>query len=199
MPKASMKCFITSWRRISTALIAQRYNGGGDIYQLRQKARLRPVGDTQGKGCSMCAVKLLGVCLAAYLPLPALAASTGPVPSERALREECSAFSQAGMRDCLAKKAENSRKALRQAEENVARTLSKWDEDRKYVSQAMAKLTASNEDFAKYRDVQCAFSSSLGGGAIGNAIDMRRLACIAELNDRRAAQLRDAVSDLPLK
>lgn len=147
----------------------------------------------------MCAVKLLGVCLAAYLPLPALAASTGPVPSERALREECGAFSQAGMRDCLAKKVENSQKALRQAEENVARTLSKWDEERNYVSQARAKLTASNEGFAKYRDFQCAFSSSLGGGAIGNAIDMRRLACIAELNDRRAAQLREAVSDLPLK
>ncbi|MFT8656341.1 MAG: hypothetical protein ABF785_06550 [Acetobacter papayae] len=26
-----MKRFIASWRRISTALIAQRYNGGGDI------------------------------------------------------------------------------------------------------------------------------------------------------------------------
>ncbi|PHP90694.1 hypothetical protein CFB52_003385 [Burkholderia sp. AU18528] len=41
--------------------------------------------------------------------------------------------------------------------------------------------------------------SSLGGGAIGNALEMRRLACVAELNNRRAAQLRDAVSDLPLK
>ncbi|MFT8891879.1 MAG: LysM domain-containing protein [Acetobacter papayae] len=29
--KASMQRVITSWRRISTALIAQRYNGGGDI------------------------------------------------------------------------------------------------------------------------------------------------------------------------
>ncbi|MEB2502855.1 MULTISPECIES: hypothetical protein [Burkholderia] len=41
--------------------------------------------------------------------------------------------------------------------------------------------------------------SSLGGGAIGNALEMQRLACVAELNNRRAAQLRDAVSDLPLK
>ncbi|MFT8891878.1 MAG: lysozyme inhibitor LprI family protein [Acetobacter papayae] len=144
-------------------------------------------------------MKLLGVCLAVYLPVSALAASTDPAPGERALREECSAFSQTGMRDCLAKKAENSQQTLQQAEEDVARRLSKWDEDRKYVSQARAKLTESNKDFAKYRDVQCAFSSSLGGGAIGNAIDMRRLACIAELNDRRVAQLRNAVSDLPLK
>ena len=146
----------------------------------------------------MRAMKLIGVCLAAYLPVSALAASTAPVFGERALREECSAFSQAGMRDCLAKKAESSQKALQQAEEKVASTLSKWDEDHKYVNQTKVKLAASNKDFAKYRDAQCAFASSLGGGAIGNAIDMRRLACISELNNRRAEQLRDAVSDLPL-
>lgn len=144
-------------------------------------------------------MKLIGLCLAAYLPVSALAASTTPTLGERALREECSAFSQAGMRDCLAKKAEDSQKALRQAEEKVASTLSKWDEEAKYIDQAKAKLAASNKDFAKYRDAQCALASSLGGGAIGNALDMRRLACVAELNNRRAEQLRDAVSDLPLK
>lgn len=147
----------------------------------------------------MRSVKLICFWLAAYLPLSAFAASTVPALSERALREECSVFSEAGMRDCLAKKAENSQKALRQAEGKVAGTLPKWDEDMKYVSQAKAKLAASNKEFTKYRDTQCAFASSLGGGAIGNALDMRRLACIAELNNRRAEQLRDAVSDLPLK
>ena len=144
-------------------------------------------------------LKLIGFCLAAYLPVSALAASTDAVLGERALREECSALSQAGMRDCLAKKAETSQEALRQAEKKVAGTLSKWDEDRKYINQAKVKLAASNKDFAKYRDAQCAFASSLGGGAIGNALDMSRLACVSELNDRRAEQLRDAVSDLPLK
>jgi len=144
-------------------------------------------------------MKLIGFCLAAYLPVWALAASTDPAIGERALREECSAYSQAGMRDCLAKKAESSQKALRQAEEKVASTLSTWDEDHKYIHQAKFKLAASNKDFAKYRDAQCAFASSLGGGAIGNAFDMRRLACVSELNNRRAVQLRDAVTDLPLK
>lgn len=144
-------------------------------------------------------MKLIGFCLAAYLPVVALAASDVLVLGERALREECSAFSQAGMRDCLATKAENSQRALRQAEERVARVISKWDEDSRYVSQAMTNLAASSKEFAKYREIQCAFASSLGGGAIGNALDMRRLACISELNDRRAEQLRDAVSDLPLK
>ena len=144
-------------------------------------------------------MKLIGFCLAAYLPVLALAASTAPALGERALREECSALSQAGMRDCLAKKAKDSQEALRQAEEKVASTLSKWDEDHKYINQARVKFAASNKDFAKYRDAQCAFASALGGGAIGNALNMQRLACVSELNNRRAEQLRDAVSDLPLK
>ena len=113
--------------------------------------------------------------------------------------EECSAFSQSGMRDCLAKKAENSQKALLQAEEKVVNTLSKWDEDNKYVSQAKGKLTASNKEFSKYRETQCEFSASLSGGGAGSAHEMGRLACVSELNNRRAEQLRDAVSDLPLK
>lgn len=144
-------------------------------------------------------MKLILVCLTALLPLSTLAASTDPVVGERALRDECSAFSQAGMRDCLVKTAETSQKALRQAEEMVAGTLSKWDEDSKYVSLAKTRLAASSKEFARYRDAHCAFSLSLGGGAAGNALDMRRLACVSELNNRRAQQLRDAVSDLPLK
>ncbi len=152
-------------------------------------------------------VKLICFWLVAYFPLFALAASsafatataTAPVFGERALREECSAFSQAGMRDCLAKKAENSQRALRQTEEKVADILSKWDEDVKYIDLAKAKFAASGKVFAKYRDEQCAFALSLGGGAIGNALEMRRLACVAELNNRRVEQLREALSDLPLK
>lgn len=145
-------------------------------------------------------MKLIGVCLAVYFPVSTLAASSVLVVlGERALREECSVFSQAEMRDCLAKKAESSQKELQQAEENVASILSKWDEDNKYLNQARAKFALSNKGFAKYRDAHCAFASSLGGGAIGAALDMRRLACVTELNNRRAEQLRDAVSDLPLK
>jgi C4-dicarboxylate-specific signal transduction histidine kinase len=144
-------------------------------------------------------MKLIGLCLAACLPALAFATSTASARDERALREECSALSQAGMLDCLATKAENSQKALRQAEEKVVGTLSKWDEDNKYVNRAKAKLAASNKEFSKYLETQCEFAASLGGGAIGAALKMRRLACVAELNNRRAEQLRDAVSDLPLK
>ncbi len=145
-------------------------------------------------------IKLICICLVAYFPASILAASSDLVVlGERALREECSAFSQAGIRDCLAKKAESSQKALRQAEGKVAGILSKWDEDMKYISQAKSKLAASNNAFAKYRDSQCELMASLSGGGAGNAHEMGRLACVAELNSRRAEQLRDAVSDLPSK
>ncbi|MGF6550540.1 lysozyme inhibitor LprI family protein [Paraburkholderia atlantica] len=147
----------------------------------------------------MRAVKQICFGLAACLSTMALATSAAPVASERALREECSAFSQAGMRDCLAEKAEASRKALRRAEEKMAGTLSKWDEDDKYVNQAKAKLAASNRKFAQYREAQCDFAASLSGGGAGSAREVRRLACVSELNNRRAEQLRNAASDMPLK
>ncbi|MBB5410980.1 MULTISPECIES: lysozyme inhibitor LprI family protein [unclassified Paraburkholderia] len=147
----------------------------------------------------MRAIKLICLGMAVCLPTLVLAASTALVASERALREECSAFSQAGMRDCLAEKAEASQKALRRAEEKMAGTLSKWDEDNKYVNQAKARLVASNSKFAKYRETQCQFAASLSGGGAGSAREVRSLACVAELNNRRAQQLRDAASDLPLK
>ena len=121
------------------------------------------------------------------------------VQTEREMYEECSAFSQAGMRDCLATKAKSSRKALQQAEANAAKTLSQWDEDSKYANQAKAKLAESNRAFSKYRETQCRFSASLSGGGAGNAHEIGRLACEAELNHRRAEQLRNAVSHLPLK
>ncbi|APA85966.1 DUF1311 domain-containing protein [Paraburkholderia sprentiae WSM5005] len=144
-------------------------------------------------------IKLICFGLAACLPTMVPAAATAPVASEKALREECSAFSQAGMRDCLAEKAEASQKALRRAEQKMAGTLSKWDEDNKYVNQAKAKLVASNTKFAEYRGTQCEFAASLSGGGAGSAREMGRLACVSELNNRRAQQLRDAASDLPLK
>jgi C4-dicarboxylate-specific signal transduction histidine kinase len=123
----------------------------------------------------------------------------GTVQDERAAREECSAYSEAGMRECLAKKASASSAALKQAEDKVRNTLAKWDEDAKYVSLARSKLEASTKEFTKYRQAHCAFNASLGGGAIGNALEMMRLACVFELNIRRAEQLKSAIVDLPTK
>ncbi|MBR8065689.1 DUF1311 domain-containing protein [Burkholderia ambifaria] len=134
----------------------------------------------------------------ACLSTQAFAASNDGTPSERQLRAECS-YDATGVKECLQRKQRDSKANLEQAEEKARKTIARWDEDSKYIRITGARLSASNTAFAEYRDAQCAFASSLGGGAIGNALEMRRLACIAELNNRRADQLRDAVSDLPLK
>jgi uncharacterized protein YecT (DUF1311 family) len=147
----------------------------------------------------MYSIKRIGISLAVFLPQLVFAATTTAVPDARALREECSAFSQAGMRDCLAKKESESQESLRRAEENAVTVLSRWDEDENYIRSAKAALAESEKEFEKYRNVQCQFSASLSGGSAGNAHELGQLACIAELNNRRAAQLRSAVSDLPLK
>lgn len=108
---------------------------------------------------------------------------------ESTVLEQCGAFSEAGMRDCLATKVAASSAALQRAEDQTFVALSKWDEDAKYVVSAQGKLRASSKAFAQYREAQCAFTSSLGGGAIGNALEIRRLACVAGLNAVRAQQL----------
>ncbi|MGQ8877305.1 lysozyme inhibitor LprI family protein [Delftia sp. NA_296.1] len=147
----------------------------------------------------MRSIKLMTLALAVCLPAWALATEITPTPGERALREECSVHSQAGMRECLAHRLADSHKALKQAEEQAASALGQWDEDAKYAAQAKARLSASGKEFTQYRDAQCSWLASLAGGAAGNATEIRRLYCAAALNFGRAAQLRDATSELPLK
>ncbi|WP_100126254.1 lysozyme inhibitor LprI family protein [Snodgrassella alvi] len=54
---------------------------------------------------------------------------------------------------------------------------------------AKNKLKKSDKEFIKYRDLQCDFAYSLGGGAIGNALNMLKYTRLAELNFQRAKQL----------
>jgi uncharacterized protein YecT (DUF1311 family) len=133
---------------------------------------------------------------AVSFPHPVIAASSDLIQSERAVREECSAFSQAGMRACVKIKAGESRVALRLAEDDLLRAISKWDEDSKYVRLAKIKLAMSNERFAAYREAECGFSGSLSGGGAGDTHEIRRLACVAELNSQRANQLSRSVADM---
>jgi len=137
----------------------------------------------------------------AVISAPAHASPVTQILGERALSRKCSDsfFSQIEIRNCLKKKANASEKALKQAEQNVNDTISKWDEDDKYISESKMKFAASSREFIRYRNAQCKFSASLSGGGAGDVHEMGRLACTTELNNRRAAQLRDAVSDLPLK
>ena len=57
----------------------------------------------------------------------------------------------------------------------------------------------TSKAYAHYRDAQCAFAASLGGGAIGNALELRRLSCLVGLNNGRAKQINTDSSELPPK
>ena len=146
-------------------------------------------------------IKYFGICLLAYLPLSALAAQTSSIASEWDLRMECSNStpSEAEMTRCLKAKALKSQKELQNTEKKMIKILSEWDEDPSNINIAKANLTAANKEFIKYRDAQCKFNYSLGGGAIENALEMRLFACIAELNNRRNQQLIDLMSKISIK
>lgn len=103
--------------------------------------------------------------------------------------DDCSAFSQAGIRECLAKKAADSAATLKKAEAKAADAISSWDENAKYVKVARARLRESNAAFASYRQAQCAFADALIGGGTGNSHEIRRLACVTDLNAQRAMAL----------
>ena len=89
------------------------------------------------------------------------------------------------MRECLEKEPRVSNAALKRAEEQAAAAISKWDENARFINIAKKKLGASNKTYEQYRDAQCASASSLGGGAIGDAIKLRRLSCFIELDSGR--------------
>lgn len=127
--------------------------------------------------------------------MPAAQASPDLPPTERQLREACS-FDAAGVRECLQKRLADSETTLRSAEVALKERLSTWDVEPKYAALAKNRATEAASSFARYRKVQCGFSASLGGSAIGNALEMRRLACAAELNLQRAQALRAAAAEL---
>ncbi|MDQ1920300.1 lysozyme inhibitor LprI family protein [Massilia pseudoviolaceinigra] len=103
--------------------------------------------------------------------------------------EECSEFSQAGIRECLAKKAVDSAASLKKAEARAADAISRWDEDANYIKTAKARLRDAGAAFAGYRQAQCAFATSLAGGGAGNSREISRLACVADMNAQRAMEL----------
>lgn len=113
--------------------------------------------------------------------------------------EACSEFSQAGLRDCVAKKLNDSTALLKQAEAAALATISKWDEDAKYIKLAKARLQASNSAFKQYSQAQCALAGALVGSAAGNAFEIRRMACLADLSSARVEQLSAGTAALPQK
>jgi uncharacterized protein YecT (DUF1311 family) len=114
-------------------------------------------------------------------------------------RDICAAHSQSDMRTCLASQAKESATELAAAEDAANSALSQWDEDAKYRASASAALKRSTKSFIQFRAMQCSFTASLGGGAIGNALALRELACVSDLNRQQTAWLRQAIADLPAR
>jgi hypothetical protein len=142
-------------------------------------------------------VKIIG--LGIILALPAVSRSASCTLDESALRDECGAYSQAGMRECLVKHVATSEQAIKEAEDRMKAALSRWDEDKKYVDVAKSRLVTASRVFNKNREAQCAFAAALGGGAIGNALEIKRLACVAELNYARARQVEAIAVELAVR
>lgn len=131
---------------------------------------------------------MLMVALMHMAMLPASAANTSAT-------DACS--TQANMRRCLASAAAESAADLAQAEREAVAAIARWDEDARYRLAASAALRQSQRSFEQDRAVQCAFAAALGGGAIGNALALRRFACMTDLNRMRAAWLRRQGRALP--
>ena len=123
-------------------------------------------------------------------------ACAAEVQSEKDARDDCSGDSQAQMTQCLHGKLAAAQDALKSAHEKARVAITAWVDDDKYHTAALARLATADQAFEKYRAAQCAFNRSLGGGAIGNALDMRSLACEVELDLRRADQLEQLASTL---
>ncbi|WP_175537783.1 lysozyme inhibitor LprI family protein [Paracidovorax valerianellae] len=151
--------------------------------------------------CAMAAAATLTA--AALLALPSAASAAGGparaphAPTETALRDECSLEgSQADMRACLQRKNRESEKDLKLAQAAVLRAVAGWDEDARYTQLTKDRLAAASRSFVHYRAAECAFMKSIGGGAIGAALDLRHLACTAALNWQRTRSLHSSAQDL---
>lgn len=103
------------------------------------------------------------------------------------------------MRECLQKKRRESEVALQEAEAMLRAAIGKWDVDPGYARLATQRLAEASASFIQFRTAPCSFAASLGGTAIGNALEAQRAACEAELDARRAESLKAAAAELPAR
>ena len=132
---------------------------------------------------------------------PAFIMAAPAIQSEKELRDECSeeSISMVDMRKCLEKKLQVSETALKESEQAMRLALNAWDEEPRYIKLAQTRLDKAEKSFIAFRKSHCEFAYSLGGGAIGNALDMGRIACMAEVNNTRAQQLNLMASNVRQK
>lgn len=144
----------------------------------------------------MSKIKLSIYAIAITLSSIAYSQENTSLQTEFEIREMCS-YDKAGIRACLEEKQKISEQALRQAEMEMQAMLAKWEQDASHINKSTQQLNLANESYKKFKKDQCDLAYLLGGSAIGNALDVRQLACETELNNRRAEQLRAFTLNLP--
>lgn len=122
--------------------------------------------------------------------LPAAAEDVG-------IADLCTEFSQAEMRTCLQEEVRKSTAALGRGTLQMMQALNAWDETQRYRAAALTALRRSETAFVAYRKSHCVFDASLGGGAIGAALDSRSMRCIIQLNLERAGWLDAKAKAIP--
>jgi len=110
--------------------------------------------------------------------------------------DDCEGYSQADRLVCLRHAATASEGELAQARKALLTAIAQWDESAKYQAIARRQLSAADRAFAAHRVAHCDLHKSLGGGAIGSGLEMRRLVCVAATNAARTAQLRQMAERL---
>jgi hypothetical protein len=139
-------------------------------------------------------------CSASFLISVAIVAFTLPtatVAQGTNISDLCTEFSQAEMRPCLQEEVRKSFAALGRSNLNMTQALSAWDETSRYRNAAIAALRRSETAFSAYRKSLCAFDASLGGGAIGTALESRSMRCVIQLNLERSSWLDAKAKAIP--
>ena len=91
------------------------------------------------------------------------------------------------MAACVERYAEAAELSLAKAEDAILKSIAANAGTYAYTAEAKAAFETSIKSFRMYRRDECRFRETIS--RIGNASDSIELACEAELNDARAAQL----------
>lgn len=99
---------------------------------------------------------------------------------------------------CVNQSLKESEILLKDTQVEALQKLDQWDEELPYKMQSKKALLLSNEQFIHYREKECYFFQTLGGGAIGHALNLRRKGCEYNLNIERVQKLKNKLDQLPM-
>ncbi|HFC8537870.1 TPA: hypothetical protein ACFP4Y_002267 [Neisseria bacilliformis] len=126
-------------------------------------------------------------CLLLLYTAAASAAGTQPCPD---------GLPRADAARCAKAQMSRSKRNLLAAEKELADKLAAWGADEQSAHAAGQYMIYARHTFKQYRAAQCQLAATLSG-APAAAQNIRRNTCKAELNNRRAEQIRVLADNLP--